>query len=87
MDGRPPVSWPLEFPSAPERTPLRRYVRNPLDTGEDSSDEERDSSSGRESGEGGESPGPTGTEGSAAGSWQSHSPPKDGDSAPGSSPA
>ena len=50
-DGRPHASWPLESPSSPERTPLRRYVRNPLDTGEDSSDEERDSSSGRESGE------------------------------------
>ena len=87
MDGRPPVSGPLESPSAPERIPLRRYVRNPLDTGEDSSDEERDSSSGRESGVGGEPLGPIGTEGSAAGSWQSHSPPKEGDSAPGSSPA
>ena len=81
-DGRPP-----ESPSVPERTPLRRYIRNPLDTGEGSSDEERDSSPGRESGVGGEFPGPTGTEGSAVGSWQSHSPPNDGDSASGSSPA
>ena len=86
-DGRPPASWPLDSPSAPERTPLRRYVLNPPDTGEDSSDEERDSSSGRESGVGGEFPGPTGTEGSAVGSWQSHSPPKDRDSPPESSPA
>ena len=87
MDGRMPASWPLAFPSPPEKTPRTRYVRYPLDSGEDSSDEERDSSSGRDSGVGGESPRPNGTEGSAAGSWQSHSPPKEGDWGPGSSPA
>ena len=87
MDGRRPASWPLAFPSPPKKIPRTRYVRYPLDSGEDSSDEERDSSSGRESGVGGESPRPTGTEGSAVGSWQSHSPLKDGDCEPGSSPA
>ena len=86
-DGRPPASWPLESPSVPKKTPWTRYIWYPRNRGEDSSDKERDLSLGRDSGVGGESPRPTETGGSAAGRWQSHSPPKEGDWGPGSSPA
>ena len=84
-DGWMPASWPLDSPSAPDKTPRRRYIQNLPDTGEDSSNEETNSSLGSELGVRGELLCPIGTKGSGSAQWQSHSPPKEGDWGPGSS--